>query len=107
MNIDKLIKILEKVKKSRGNVEVVCSAFGDDVGAHYHHSTFAFKPFLNRFSVKNKMNDLNQLCLSIELTEMARNDIVKGKKDMKRLGYRFYPGQFCQLGESPRTENVE
>jgi hypothetical protein len=102
MKVNKLIRILEKIKSEKGgSIEVVASAFGKNIQAHYHHATFNFQPpKRKKWLVKDQINGLGQLCLCIGLTDSSETGIRKRKKEMKELGYFFIPSQYVKVGES-------
>lgn len=95
MKISELISILNKVQNVSGDIEVVASAFGGNVMADYHFSTFDFvSPKRKDFSVKNHINGLNQFSIGIQTTPSSKEDRINGCEQMFNLNYKYVPGQF-------------
>jgi hypothetical protein len=99
MKIDNLISLLEKVRDSKGNIEVIGSSF---CGTNDGHVTFKFKE-LDGYDVDDLINGFNQLSLSMDISDYSKNEIKNGTEDMQKRGYTFYCSQFVKSGEAPRS----
>ena len=80
MKIDTLILCLQRVRKARGNVNVTVNAFGEHIGANYHHGSFVINELNPDFDVANHMNDLGEFPLTIRLDQ-------NGIESLKKQGY--------------------
>lgn len=80
MKIDTLIRRLQRVRKVRGNVSVTINAFGDHIGAPYHHGAFVIDGLKPNFNVANHMNDLGEFPLTIRLGK-------SGIESLRKQGY--------------------
>jgi len=80
MKIDTLIRRLQRVRKARGNVNVTVNAFGEHIGANYHHGAFVLNSLKPNFNVANHMNALGEFPLTIRLDKA-------GIESLKRQGY--------------------
>ena len=99
MKIDELIDILERVKKVRGNIDVVAGSF---CGTDSDHVLFKFKYSKKEpWEVDDKLTDNGELSLSMEVSEESKDRIQKGILEMTRLGYTYYRSQFIPIGSLP------
>lgn len=99
MQIDDLITLLQRVKVEKGNIEVVGSSF---CGTNNSHVTFNITDRVD-VDVEDLINGLDQLCLTMTLTNHSRDKIKDGVESMKRLGYAFYCSQYVENGKQPES----
>src|SRR6185503_19384242 len=101
MKIDKLIKILQRVKDSKGKVEVTCGSF---CGTNNGYVNFDLKPVNINFNIDDHMtaNKPPRLSLGIILSKETIKSDNEGKERMLKLGYDFIPSQYRKKNEEIR-----
>jgi len=98
MKIDDLIEMLQKVRKEKGNVEVVCNSF---CGTNNAHAFFVIEPWGSQ-DVNDHINGLGEFCLVMAIAPACQEKTIKDIDDMNKLGYTFYRSQFVEKGQMPR-----
>lgn len=100
MEIDNLIKILKKVRRKRGNIEVGCGSY---CGTNNAHVFFNMKEPSKPFIVDDHITGKGKLSLFIEVSDDTKEQKKQGIKDMERLGYTYYRSQFVKDGILPQS----
>ena len=97
MKIDKLIKLLERVRDEKGNINVVGSSF---CGTNDAHIIFDIKDN-SKCSVNDLITGYGDLSLSMNVSEHSKQRIKEGVKDMETHGYTYYRSQYVEINQLP------
>lgn len=100
MNIDTLIAELQKVRATKGNIEVVFGSFCDTNNGFV---SFVPKDLNPESTVEDRLTGEGKFSLSIDPAPSFIEGKKKGVADMERLGYTYYRSQFVTRGEMPQS----
>lgn len=90
MKIKKLIKILKRVEKAEGNINVICGSF---CGTNNGYIDFSFRELEKDFKVKDHLCGQG-FSLHIDVSAGCKEKIIEGIKHMEKLGYTYYKSQY-------------
>ena len=100
MKISKLIKRLKKIEKDLGDVEVSAGAWCGTNNGYIH---FDIRPDTFKGKSSQHLNGRGEVVIDISVSETTKEDILKGIKDMEKLGYTYYRSQFVLFGKYPTS----